>query len=168
MSLATLDFEAKVVRTNPDLTVAGEVREAPSRARERSPSGIMWGFDEAAEREKHSRIVQRLIRLEAMLFDEFGTRIDRSSRDALMRLFVSCPTVRQPIISGQPNGQLTASWRLEGGEELAIRCVSVDLIHYSLSTRTALGGRALNRQWGTFHSVPLFFKENPIARRIAE
>jgi hypothetical protein len=168
MSVATLDFEVALDRKSSGESSSGEKRVNPNRSGFKAPASMMWGFDEAAEREKHSRVLHRLIRLEAMLFDEYGTRIDASSRDALMRLFVGCPTVRQPSISAQPNGQLTASWRLDGGEELAIRCVSKDVIHYSLSTRAAGGGRALNRQWGTFHSVPLFFKENLVARRIAE
>lgn len=169
MSVFTLDAEI-VVESNRSSSTA----EAPARlgspsplARRQPADSLLWGFDEPKERARFDRIQRRLIRLEAALFEEFGTRINPSSRGCLLRLFVAFPTVRAPLISAQPDGILTATWRRDGGEELAIKCVSEGLIHYAFASRSPGNLLTLNRQWGTYHNPSLFLTENPVARRIA-
>lgn len=170
MSIVTLD-EGIAVGT----TSSGATGELPT-IRRRSPAGplprlnesMLWGFDESEERARFERIQRRLIRLEAILFEEFGTRIDRSSRDCLLRLFVACPSVRAPLISSQPDGILTATWRNSLGEELTIRCASAEAIHFAYAGRSPADGQRIDRHWGTYHSPSLFLSANPAARRIAE
>jgi hypothetical protein len=72
------------------------------------------------------------------------------------------------LISAQPDGILTATWRNNFGEELTIRCVSAKAIYFAFATRSPTDGKRIDRQWGTFHSPSLFLSVNPAARRIAE
>lgn len=162
MSFATIDSELRFERSPTDL---GASRFKNLRQFSKRPSSPLWGFDEPDERERYERIQKRLIRLEAALFEEFGNRIDTTSRNSLLRLFVTCPSVRAPSISSSAEGFLTATWRAQNGEELVVRCFAHDAIHYAIASRSA--AQAMDRTWGTCHSPSLFFSENALARRIA-
>jgi hypothetical protein len=169
MSIATLDYEIAIEEKSfgsVDELSSGTKTKTPQQVR--SSDNMLWGFDEVSERQTFDRIRRRLIRLESALFEEFGSRIDQSSQDCLLRFFVAYPTVRQPLISASPNGVLTATWRGEGGEELVIRCAAPDAVHYALTCRAVAGSPVLNRQWGTDRSPALFFTQNESARRLAE
>lgn len=170
MSATTLDTE---ISMDSDTSTAREIsRSDAARFRIGAPSvksdSMLWGFDELAERSRFDRIQSRLIRLEAAVFEEFGSRLNHESRECLLRLFVSCPTVRAPSISSQPDGVLLATWRSAGGDELVVKCVSRTILHFAMVSRSLTNPQLLDRQWGTSHSPSLFLKVNPLARRIAE
>lgn len=140
--------------------------DQPIPARQRT-NVELWAFDEDAERARFDRIQLRLIRLEAALFEEFGARLNSDSKAGLLCLFVGYPAAAVPLISTEPNGVLTATWRAGQGSELAIKCVSRNKLHYSMVNTSAVNPRQVDRQWGTFHNAALFFAENAVARRIA-
>lgn len=127
----------------------------------------LWAYDEQEEHARFTQIQQRLIRLEAALFEDFGARLDSASVGCLQRLFVSCPSIRVPSISSGHDGILTATWKGKANEELAIRCAGNSKIHFAIVSRPGVSGAEMNRQWGTFSSPWLFFDESPVARRIA-
>ena len=170
MSVVTLDAELKVESNATGSTEEAQTKvgRTPLSARRPQVDSILWGFDEPLEKARFDRIQKRLIRLEAALFEEFGSRIDGSSRDCLLRLFVACPSVRAPSISAQPDGILVATWRRDDGQELVVKCVSKEMVHFAFVTRSTERPSMLDRQWGTCHSPSLFLKETPVARSIAE
>jgi len=172
MSATTLELEISVQReasnAADDVPMRGNARAARAALSSRTAESMLWGFDEQVARAHFDRIQARLIRLEAALFEEFDTRIDAQSRDALLCLFVACPSVRPPSISAQPDGVLMATWRRAGGEDLVVKCVSRSKIHFAVVSRSLANANLLDRQWGTYHSPSLFFQQTPVARRIAE
>lgn len=167
MSTITLDEQIQV-DSRPSTAVDGGLGQPPLRNRPHVTCEDLWAFDEAPEQERYERIEKRLIRLESALFEEYGKRIDRASGEGLKRLFVACPSVRVPIISAQPNGVLTATWRKEDGVELAVRVISRNLLHFALAKRSSAQSQVLDRTWGTHHSLSMYFVDNADARAIAE
>jgi len=170
VSVLTLDSELAgddFGNSNANMAMLQNRFLASTRNRHYEAENLLWGFDEDASRSRFDRIQKRLIKLESALFEEFDTRIDLASKDCLLKLFIACPSVAAPLISGQPDGGLAATWRSGNKEELAIKCVSPTLLHYSIVSASLTIANKLDRQWGTFHSAPLFFKEHPLARRIA-
>jgi hypothetical protein len=150
-----------------DILTARRRLRRPSDVARQPPDALLWGYDEHEERARYARVQQRLIRLEAALFGEFGVSLDLASKECLLRLFVGYPAVSAPLISAQANGILIATWRNGQNEELVIKCVSPAKLHYSIVSISPVGAPEFDRQWGNFHNAALFFSENSLARRIA-
>lgn len=172
MSVATLDSQLQERKQGSSITIHPTAQQAcvASRRGMRLSSTthpMLWAFDEQEERLRFQGIQNRLIRLEAALFDEYGTRLDNGSRQCLFSLFVACPTVRAPLISAQPDGRVVATWRQVDGEELVVRCETADHYSYSLAMRSTVDGSLTNRQWGSGIGPSVFFAENQLAKRIA-
>lgn len=176
MSATTIDLEFR----RPAFPPAGATSRLKSEWDEndlralRRPSSahpgasLLWAFDEARESARFKAIQTRILRLEAALFEEFGSRITPGSRQCVERLFVTCPTIRTPSISAQPDGFLVCTWSNAAGERLTIRCAGRETLHYAILSRDAVSGQLSNRQWGAFSRPAMFWNENPLARRIAE
>lgn len=167
-SEVTLDSDIEAL-PSPAGSVAADANGRRSNRRRPPPhtESAMWGYDETAERARYTTIKARLIRLEAALFEEWGVRIDRSSRECILRLFVAYPSVRVPLITSSPDGILTATWRRDDGQELVIRCISQNVVHFAIVSRSQADPQHMDRQWGTSHSPSLFFTETEKARVIA-
>lgn len=143
-------------------------RVQPSRVSDQYAASPLWSIDESVESGRFERIQKRLVRLEAALYEDYGSRLDLDSRESLLRLFVACPSIQAPLISAQRDGVLFATWRGQDSEELVIKFISPKLIHYSLMTKSQLDFEKVDRSYGTIHSPPTFFVHYPIARKVAE
>ena len=169
MSVATIGSDLQIesgcsMMTDP----AGVQRQPRVPVHHRQPlASLLWGPDESEEHARFERIQKRLVRLEAELYEDFGSRLDPESRRCILRIFVTCPSVRAPSISAQPDGILVATWRQQNGEELVIRCATDSMVQFAVVSRTTGNGVALNRQWGVWNCPSVFFAENALARRIA-
>lgn len=169
MSAATIGSDLQIesgcsLMTDP----AGVQRQQRMPVHHRQPlASLLWCVDEPEEHARFERIQRRLVRLEAALYEDFGSRLDPESRRCILRMFVTCPSVRAPSISVQPDGILIATWRQPNGEELVIRCMTDSMVQFAIVSRATGSGVALNRQWGVWNSPSVFFAENPSARRIA-
>jgi hypothetical protein len=180
MSMATFDVDSyEFASISVSSGNVGSNQSAPFRRSNRESSesvsefasGIadipgLWAFDEQLESESFQKVRRRLLALEADLFNEFGTCLNASSKSCLLRLFVACPTVRVPIITCDPRGILTATWRKER-EEVALRFAGGMLVHYAMVSKATPDAARPDRHWGNLSAPFIFLNDDVQARRIA-
>ena len=165
----TLDRDFAVaprVATGATLVPAGrQVRSWPERFR--ATNDAMWHADEATAHDKGELVIRRLVAIEAALFEELGCRLQPESRTCVVRLLASCPAIRIPSISAQPDGVLVCTWKKGNGERLAIRCVGGSDMHFSYIGPNVPVGQVRLHEFGNIDKPAAFWDENDRARRVA-
>lgn len=108
-----------------------------------------------------SEILQRVIALEAVFYEDFGRQLDSESRDALLCLVKYHPLVGLPSLGADADGIIVATW-VKNGDWLTIRFASRYKLEFAVSF---MEDGAKRRRWGGSTLVTLF-DDCPSARNL--
>jgi len=120
------------------------------------------GDEQIAELEQKKAVQQELVALDAAFYDDYGVKLDASSRAGFLCFMRYSSGAAAPLLGAESTGHLIATW-VAGEECLSVRFLDRYRLNYAVAANTEHG---LQRRWGTAHALT-FLDQVPEAKRLA-
>ena len=127
-----------------------------------APLNAAIGDEQADEHQRQKVLQRRIVELEALFFEDYGSPLDAYSRSGFECFIKYSPTASMPLLGAEPGGTIIATWT-KGVECLSLRFS--DCFHLDFAVTFRHGLDDVRRRWGR-SSLGNVFGECPEAKRL--
>ena len=107
-----------------------------------SPQSAAISDEQVAELHRAQVVLSRLLDLDVLFFEDFGTSLQASSRSAFECFMKYNPMGTMPLIGAEPSGLIVATWT-NGAECLSLRFTDRFHLDFAIVFNDAIGARVL-------------------------